>query len=38
MTRNIKVTINVNLKTNFSTPLRVKEDELEPRPNPVPLT
>ena len=36
--RNNAVTTNVSLKTNFSTPLLVNEDEFELRENPVPLT
>lgn len=38
MTKNKVVTTKVSLKTNFSTPLLVKEDEFELRENPVPLT
>jgi hypothetical protein len=36
--RKIPATTKVNLKTNFSTPLLVKEDELELLEKPVPLT
>jgi hypothetical protein len=36
--KNIAVTTKVNLKTNFSIPLLVNEDELVLLPNPVPLT
>lgn len=38
MTKNNAATTKVSLKTSFSTPLLVKEDELELRENPVPLT
>lgn len=38
MIKNIAVTTKVSLKTNLSTPLLVKDDELELLENPVPRT
>lgn len=36
--KNNAATMNVSLKTSFSTPRLVKDAELELRENPVPLT